>query len=209
MDLNNLKLTSLSEIITIVTPIVILVGLATKLGMYNHPDINAIWIIGLFSPLDYMLTNLEVYVVYFFAWYYFSTMYIKDQPIKSHSIVLSIFIIVIVFLTTIQEFLQAALAFRTLIAYIGCSLIFLSNSKFWKFIGVLVVFFIVPYANGWQKISLYEYGNKRPIVVLKDDKTHWSLLDKYSDKAILFNSQKSGNEFKIIELKDIQIIKNS
>lgn len=46
-------------------------------------------------------------------------------------------------------------------------------------------------------------------MVLKDDKRNWSLLDKYSDKAILFNSQKSGNEFKIVELKDIQIIKNS
>lgn len=141
MDLNNFKLTSLSEIITIVTPIVIIVGLATKLGMYSHPDINALWIIGLFSPLDYMLTNLEVYAAYFFAWYYFSTMHNINHPIKSHSLIISGFIIFTLLFTAANHILSAALTFRTLVAYIGCSLIFLSISKFWKFIGVVVVFF--------------------------------------------------------------------
>lgn len=38
-------------------------------------------------------------------------------------------------------------------------------------------------------------------------KKTWHLLDKHSDQIILINSLKSKNEFKIVEMKEVNLLK--
>ncbi|MFW2012690.1 hypothetical protein ACG9ZD_07435, partial [Acinetobacter bereziniae] len=77
-----------------------------------------------------------------------------------------------------------------------------------KMMGLLLILFM-PFHLGGSQTN--EAGlNNLPIVNLGEsaETKKWYLLDKYGDKAILINKVQGKNNFKIVEMKDINFIEN-
>ncbi|MBV6579040.1 hypothetical protein JL978_19215, partial [Acinetobacter baumannii] len=69
------NLIKLTEIIAIVPAVAIAIGVVYKISFYSSDEINAPWLVSLFSPVDFMLAKLQIYVYYLGAALYISKVF--------------------------------------------------------------------------------------------------------------------------------------
>ncbi|MDC5661894.1 hypothetical protein OIN79_01250, partial [Acinetobacter baumannii] len=73
-----LKSASIVDLLTIITPFIIIMGLMHKIGIYTSEQINASWFISIFTPIDFMISNLTIY-------FYFATSLIYLEKVIFNS----------------------------------------------------------------------------------------------------------------------------
>lgn len=206
-----LKSASIVDFLTIITPFIIIMGLMHKIGIYTSEQINASWFISIFTPIDFMISDLTIY-------FYFATSLIYLEKVIFNSerapkvelfwanlMLISAYAgMVIMFFITDKPY-DSILKFYI---YIACSLngfgLLILSKKIGKIFGVVLILFI-PYQSGLDHAKKID-DKSLPIIELNDKKT-WYLLDKHSDQIILINSSKSKNEFKIVEMKEVNLLK--
>lgn len=201
------SLSYIAQIISIAVPLSILIGTSYKYGFYGSSEIDAIWIVSLFSPIDFMTANLEVMLYYSIAALYMAKVF-GDKKHFNVEMLTQVFILIglgIFFYLSIQ--MPPHIYFFIILSLIAFYLI-IYKSVIGKLFGVLIILYI-PFYSGENAIGQSGFKSL-PHVVLgaKSDGLEWYLLDKYSDKAILINKSNNKNSFKIVELKDISRIEN-
>ncbi|MFW2076565.1 hypothetical protein ACG94X_02375 [Acinetobacter sp. ULE_I010] len=211
MLLNKIKESSLVDLLTIFTPFILIMGLINKIGIYNSKQVDASWFITIFTPTDLMLSDLSIYLYFIIAILYLDKIIFK--PDFSHwkellwaNIQLSSAYIGLYILFWFQDKDSGPLTFfisLMLLSLNGFGLIAISKSvgKIFGFGFIL----LVPYLTGNEHAEQLKLKNL-PIVEL-EDKKQWYLLDKQANQLILINTQKNKNEFKIVEMKEIKILK--
>lgn len=211
MLINKIKQGSLLDLIALFTPCVILIGAAYKMGFYDSKNIDALWIISLFSPIDFMVSNVIIYIYYVLALLYMDKI-IDGRDNLIGGLISANLMLLCSFLAMI--FLSHAgwvFVINAIIALNCFAAVLYSTNHGFRMIGIVAILVGLPYFNG-----KYEADNlitkKLPTVTLKNENNYyeiWILLDKYSDKAILMNKFGVKNDFKIVELKDIERISQS
>lgn len=208
MLINKIKQGSLLDLIAIFTPCIILIGAAYKLGFYESKNIDAVWIISLFSPIDFMVSNVIVYLYYVLAILYMEKIIdgrdnLKGGLITANLMLVSSFLAMVFFSKTGWVF-----ALNGVIALNSFAAILYSTNHGYRVIGLVAILVGIPYFNGKYEASNLKL-KELPIAILQQEKQvseTWILLDKYSDKAILMKKFDKNTEFKIVELKDIKKI---
>lgn len=211
MILEKIKKSSLVDLLAIITPFVIIMGLMHKIGIYTSEQVDASWFISIFTPTDFMLSDLTIYIFFITSIFYLDKAIFKPGS----SVVKEIFwanfqlsagyagILISLWYRhksydeiTLYYFLMA-------LSLNGFGIIFLSK-RLGKIFG-LALLLLVPYLSG-KKYADQLLEEKLPIVEL-DDHKKWYLLDKHSDQLILINNQAEKNEFKVVDMKEIKILK--
>lgn len=210
MLINNIKEAPL-KLLAIVTPCIGFIGFSSKLGFYLNHNVDAIWALTLFTPLDFMLSNLEVFLIYLLALTYLGNIVkgvekLREGLISSNFILLGAFIglsFAISYTILLNYYLYAAAGLN------GFALLLFCKQYDYRALGFIILMSI-PFFNGYIKGGNINTNNL-PYVHLNDSVSNqkWYLLDKFSDKAILISKDESSNLFKIVELKDVKYIKNS
>lgn len=206
----NLTLSQLAEFIAIVTTFSIIIGVCYKTGFYQSETIEALWVLQLFNPSDFIKANLEVYGFYILAALYMGKVF--DQKSEERLIEFVTQSVIIVSLAIFFYF-----SIDLPLVYFGY--IFFSFLAFYlvlykklvgKSIGILILLFI-PWHMGGGAIQNAGGINKLPQAILEETNSAktWYLLDQYSDKAILISKDNAKNDFKIIDLKDIKYIEDN
>lgn len=205
----NLTLSQLAEFIAVVTTFSIIIGVCYKSGFYQSEGIDALWILQLFNPSDFIKANLEVYGFYILAVGYMAKVF--DRKIEER---LSEFITQGVIISLLSIFFYFSVDYPlTFYGYILVSFfafyLVLYRQVVGKFIGILILLFI-PWHMGGSAIENVGGINKLPRAILEnpDSTKTWYLLDQYSDRAILISEGITKNDFKIIDLKDIKYIED-
>ena len=80
----NMSLSQLAELIAIVTTFTVIIGVCYKVGFYQSEGINALWMLQVFNPSDFIKANLEVYGFYILAVLYMAKVF--DQTSEERSI---------------------------------------------------------------------------------------------------------------------------
>lgn len=209
MILDHIKKTSLIDLLALITPCLILTGFSQKIGFYSSENINAYWMVSLFSPIDLMISSLEIYMYYLLALIYLEKVIVGKESLKmgliNSNLVLFGSFVGIFFVTdyAFKYYLYAASSLNLF------ALAFFGNYS-GKFVGLLGLMLAAPAFAG-----LLDAGEiaiqKKPLVELDAslENKNWYLLDKYSDKAILVSRDKGTNYFKIVEMKDIKFIESA
>lgn len=202
---------SLTNLIAIGVPALILVGVSYKYGFYSEAKIDATWIIPLFGPTDLIFASTDTLLFYITAFLYMTKLFDSDATHTLKEFWRQAFLLLglaigfyLFYDVNVRSFLYI------LFSFIGFYLLIYRQS-FGKVMGAVIVAFI-PYDNGVH--AARELNDKSlPIVILEESKPKdtWYLLDKYGDKAILLKAGQvaSQNKFKIIEVKDIELIENN
>lgn len=206
----NLTLSQLAEFIAIVTTFSVIIGVCYKAGFYQSNGIDALWVLQLFNPSDFIKANLEVYGFYIVAALY--TAKVSDQKIEERLLEflaqgVMIIVLAIVFYFTIDyPFTFFGYIFFSFLAFY----LVLYRQLVGKSVGILILLFI-PWHMGSTAIEEVGGINKLPQAILEDANStkNWYLLDRYSDKAILISKGIAKNDFKIIDLKDIKYIEDN
>lgn len=201
------NLLKLTEMIAVVPAVAIAIGVVYKISFYSSDEINAPWLVSLFSPVDFMLAKLTVYAYYFGAFLYFSKVLdSKYGKFKEFLVQLGILSIVGVCFYFIEDSIGELFLF-IIASFIALYLVFL-NSLVAKIFG-LMVFFFIPWFMGSQDSKFQKIESLPRVILEKENEiSSWSLLDKYSDKAILIKKVQDKNHFKVVEIKDISYIAN-
>lgn len=212
MILEKVKQASLVDLLTIVTPFVIIMGLMNKVGIYTSEQVDASWFISIFSPIDFMISDLTIYFYFALALVYLDKVTFSPSELSSgqelfwaNVKLFSAFggIIILQFWTHKSIYQPLMFYVYTALSLNGFGLIFLS-----KHLGKILGFgllLLVPCLSGNQHADKLKL-DKLPIVELDDNKK-WHLLDKHSDRLILINKLENRNEFKVVEMKEIKILK--
>lgn len=211
MITEKLKDLSIVDVLTVVTPFIIIVGLIHKLGIYTSPQVDASWLISIFSPTDYMLSDLKIYIFYIVSILYLDKVLFKPDFTPCNELfwaniqLLSGYFGVLLILWYKHESLSQFTYFYFIIALSlnGFGILFLSK-RFGKIFGLGLIL-LVPYLSGKQHVDEI-FLKEKPVVELNDNKK-WYLIDKHSNQLILINTQDNKNEFKIVEMKEIKILK--
>lgn len=201
------SLSYITQIISIAAPLSILIGASYKYGFYGSSEIDAIWIVSLFNPIDFMTANLEVMLYYSIAALYMAKVF-DDKNFFNAEMLVQVSILIglgIFFYFSIQMPLH--IYFFIILTLIAFYLI-IYKSAVGKLFGFLIILSI-PFYTGENAISQSGFKSlPHAVLSSKSDELEWYLLDKYSDKAILINRSNNKNSFKIVELKDISRIEN-
>lgn len=199
------------DLISIITPIILIIGLMNKIGIYTSNEINSSWILSFFSPIEFMISDLEVYIYYAIAIFYLEkVIFTTDRSfmvefLNANLMLISSFggLSLLYFFqeksisTIFNTYLYIALSLN------GIGILFLSK-KFGKIIGLILIL-IVPYKLGVA--HAHKLSTKSLPIVEITDSHQWFLLDKYSDNVILINKSDKENRFKFIDIKDIDSVK--
>lgn len=211
MILEKIKDSSLVDLLAVITPFVIIMGLMHKIGIYTSEQVDASWFISIFSPVDFMISDLSIYFYFTIALFYLekvifssgknnlSELFWSNVMLFSafFGIVLLLFITHKAYMPMLKFYMYSALSLN------GFGLIILGE-RFLKILGVSLIL-LVPYFSGLEHAKKLT-EQSLPIVDLEDKKT-WYLLDKHSNQLVLINSMNERNEFKIIEMKELKLIK--
>lgn len=211
MILEKIKQASAVELISIIPPVLILIGLINKIGIYTSSQVDANWLISLFSPIDFMVSNIEVYFYFFLSILYLEKVFFSRthsffiEVLGANATLFSTFASLAIISYFKYQNIEFSINFYiySLLSLNGFIIIYRAKNLL-KLIGIIALLF-VPYKLGVtqaQKVS----DDNLPTVELNDHKK-WYLLDKYTDKAILINKDGFSNKFKIVEMKDINSIK--
>jgi len=204
-----LKKSTLTELVGVVTPSLILIGVSYKFGFYGSANINASWIIPTFSPVNLIMANMEIYLYYSVATLYMSYVFDEKDEDRWKGAIIAIatllglglfyYLIVDMPLTYFLMIVSSFIAIFMIIyrGYVG------------KIIGILLILLGIPYQYGFTQAKNIKI-QELPEAVIKDKKEQkqWYILDQFSDKAILINHDNHEKNFRIIELKEIEKIKN-
>ncbi|WP_297424380.1 hypothetical protein [uncultured Acinetobacter sp.] len=206
----NLTLSQQAEFIALVTTFSVIIGVCYKVGFYQSKGVEALWILQLFNPSDFIKANLEVYGFYTVAALYMAKVF--DQKIEERSLEFTVQGVIMIFLAIFFYFsIDYPLVFYGYIFFSFLAFYLVLYRKLvGKSIGILILLFI-PWHMGGSAIENVGGINKLPTAILEEvnsPKT-WYLLDQYSDKAILISNGIEKNDFKIIDLKDIKYIENN
>lgn len=197
-------------LITIGTSFLIVVGVLFKFGFYGSDYIDALWIISLFSPIDFMFSNFEILIYYFLAFLYLTKIIEKENKNRRFEFIYTVcFLLVLSAMMIVSMSIPLILCLSVIGSFIAFYFIIYTDKYLIKTFGLTILLFI-PWYSGYSffKNSGVE---KLPKVYLSQsvDKKDWYLLDKYTDKAILINKDKTRNYFKMVEMKDIKLIENT
>lgn len=211
MIIEKVKQASLVDLLTIITPFIIIVGVVHKLGIYTSLQVDASWLISIFTPTDFILSDLKIYLIFIVSILYLDKVLFKSDftPLKElfwANIQLSSGYIGILLLLLYQHKSAGQITYFYFIMALslnGFGILFLSK-RFGKIFGIGLIL-LVSYLSGKQHVDEI-FSKEKPIVELDDNKK-WYLLDKHSDQLILINTQEDKNEFKIVEMKEIKILK--
>ncbi len=211
MLINKIKQGSLLDLIALFTPCIILIGAAYKLGFYDSKNIDALWLISLFSPVDFMVSNVIIYLYYVLALLYMDK--IIDGRDKLIGGLISANVVLFCSFLGMIFFSKAEWIFvlNAIVALNCFAAVLYSNHHGFRVIGIVAILVGLPYFNGKNEADNLT-TKELPIVTLKKENNiyeTWILLDKFSDKAILMHKIGEKNEFKIVELKDIERISQS
>ncbi len=211
MLLEKIKESSLVDLLTIVTPFLLIMGLMNKIGIYTSKHVDASWFITVFTPLDFMVSDLTIYLFFATALIYLEKVIFKSNEsmitelFRANIMLLSAYLamLLLFFLThkSLSQLIQ--FYFFMFLSLNGFGMIMLSKGA-GKIIGFGLII-LIPFVTGAQHANKI-VDKKLPIVELEDGK-EWYLLDKHSDQLILINTQDNKNEFKIVEMKEIKILK--
>ncbi|MFW2015476.1 hypothetical protein, partial [Acinetobacter bereziniae] len=92
---NIFDFSNLAQVIAIATPLLILIGASYKYGIYESSAIDAIWMVSLFSPVDFILASPEIIGYYVIAALYLSRVYDEDNKHLSEFLITCVFIILL------------------------------------------------------------------------------------------------------------------
>ncbi|MGE9818214.1 hypothetical protein ACQP6V_08480 [Acinetobacter baumannii] len=206
-NLEKSNLIKLTEIIAVVPAVAIAIGVVYKISFYSSDEINALWLVSLFSPVDFMLAKLQVYVYYLGAALYISKVFDSGySKITEFLVQLGSLAIIGAFFYFFKDIGGQVFLF-TIASFIAFYLLFFHNIVA-KVFGLMIIFFI-PWYMGGNDSKVQKIENlPRAILEIPDSGSRWSLLDKYSDKAILIKKSNDKNNFKVVEIKDISYIQN-
>lgn len=206
-----IKNLSLVDFLSIVTPFVIIVGVMHKLGIYTSPKVEASWFITIFTPTDFMVSDLKIYLFFILSIFYLDKILFKPESTPSRELFwaniqlssgfVGVFLVLFYQHKSIDQL--TFFYFMMILSLNGFGILFISN-RLGKIFGIALIF-LVPYLIGNKHVDEIFY-KESPVVELEDNKK-WYLLDKHADQLILLNVQDNKNEFKIIEMKEIKIIK--
>ena len=196
----NLTLSQQAEFIALVTTFSVIIGVCYKVGFYQSKGVEALWILQLFNPSDFIKANLEVYGFYTVAALYMAKVF--DQKIEERSLEFTVQGVIMIFLAIFFYFsIDYPLVFYGYIFFSFLAFYLVLYRKLvGKSIGILILLFI-PWHMGGSAIENVGGINKLPTAILEEvnsPKT-WYLLDQYSDKAILISNGIEKNDFKYIE----------
>ncbi|KQE86336.1 MULTISPECIES: hypothetical protein [Acinetobacter calcoaceticus/baumannii complex] len=212
MLIEKLKDLKIVDLITVVVPGIIVIGFSYKFGFYYSKAIDANWVLSLFTPIDFITAQFNLYIYYFTAVVYLDRVIggsekLKEGLITGNATMLGSFIGL--------YFLQGKIAFifyvYALVSLHAIALILYSKSIGLRSLGFLAIFVILPMIAGGQEATKVSQGIL-PVVKLSktiDVVGPWYLLDKFSDKAILINPTQTMNYFKVVELKEIEYIQSA
>lgn len=212
MILEKLKELKFPDLITIVVPGIILVGFSYKFGFYSSKVIGVTWVLSLFSPVDFITAQFDLYFYYLIAVVYLERVIDGKQDlrvglIRANALMIGSFI-GLYFLIGELALTSYMYAFVSLHAI---ALILYNNSIGLRSLSLLAIFIFMPMISG--SIAADNVRDKiLPMVKLNKQNEidgSWFLLDKFSDKAILINTTQEKNYFKVVELKEIEFIESS
>lgn len=212
MLLEKLKELKIVDLITVIVPGIILIGFSYKFGFYSSKEIGATWILSLFSPIDFIMAHFDLYFYYLTAVIYLDRVIegkykLKEGLISGNATMIGS-MIGLYFIVGKGALTYFIFAFVSLHAI---ALILYSNSIGLRTMSLLAIFVFLPMINGSKEANKVR-ANKLPIVKLAKTPHvvgSWYLLDKFSDKAILINPSQELNNFKVVELKEIEYIQNA
>lgn len=201
------NLIKLTEIIAIVPAVAIAIGVVYKISFYSSDEINALWLVSLFSPVDFMLAKLQVYGYFLGAALYISKVFDSGySKITEFLVQLGSLSIIGIFFYFFKD-IGGQIFLFTIASFIAFYLLFFHNIVA-KAFGLMIISFI-PWYMGVNDSKVQKIENLPHAVLEKEHViSQWALLDKYSDKAILIKRINGKNNFKIVEIKDISYIEN-
>lgn len=211
MILEKVKQSSLIDLLAIITPFVIIMGLMHKIGIYTSEQVDASWFVSIFTPTDFMLSDLTIYLFFITSLLYLDKAIFKPESSAIKELLwanlqLSSGYVGVFFILWYRHKSFGDLTFYYFLIVLslnGFGIIFLSK-RIGKIFG-LGLLLLVPYLSG-KEYADQLLEEKLPIVELDDNKK-WYLLDKHSDQLILINNQAEKNEFKVVDMKEIKILK--
>ncbi len=211
MLLEKIKESTLVDLLTIVTPFLLIMGVMNKVGIYTSKYVDASWFITIFTPLDFMVSDLTIYLVFASALIYLEKVIFKSNEnmkmelFRANIMLFSAYLGMFLLFFLTHKSLSQLIQFYFFMAFSlnGFAMIMLSKGA-GKIIGFGLIV-LIPFITGAQHANKI-VDKKLPIVELEDGK-EWYLLDKHSDQLILINTQDNKNEFKIVEMKEIKILK--
>lgn len=211
MLLEKLKELKFSDLITVVVPGIILVGFSYKFGFYSSKVIGATWVLSLFSPIDFIMAQFDLYFYYLIAVIYLEKVIdgkqnLREGLLRGNTLMIGSFI-GLYFLIGEIALTSYMYAFVSLHAI---AIILYNNSIGLKSMSLLAIFVFIPMISGSKAADNVSHKNLPIVKLTKTSEINgsWFLLDKFSDKAILINPSQEKNYFKVVELKEIEFIEN-
>lgn len=202
---NEISLSFLAQVIAFGTPLLIIVGIAYKAGFYLNPSLDALWILSVFSPTEFMISSSLLLVSYGVALLYICYIYSKSNPHKEMVFQL-IFLIVLSFSMTYVHGSPTWQGMIIAVNFIGFYFIISKsiNIKTFGFALLLVSAFCLG------RFDLENTNVKSlPVVLLKEPigEDVWHLIDSTPEKMILISlNDPYIKKFKIIDHSDIESI---
>jgi len=211
MLLEKLKSLSLVDLLALVTPFIIIMGLINKIGIYSHNDVNAIWFISMFTPVDFMISDLMIYSYFALALIYLEKIILDKSEnqekmlLKSNVMLFSAFMGMSIFKFFSGESISPIILFYSycFLSLNGFGILIISKSM--TKLGGLALILLVPFISGYNHAN--KISNKGLPIVELNKGENWYLLDKHSDKLILINSSTRKNEFKVVEMNEVNLLK--
>lgn len=208
MLIDKVKEIKIVDVVTVAIPGLIVIGFCYKYGFYASPKVKAEWVLSLFSPVDFITAQLNLYIYYLSSIIYLDkivdgTKNLKAGVLQANLLMLAGFMASFLYLgKEAYEFYAYIFFSFNSIAYI-----LFTENIIGRIFGLLIVLIFIPLIAGSQIASKID-SNYLPSVKLPKKMEvvdEWYLLDKFSDKAILIDLD--GKLLKIIELKEIEYIK--
>ncbi|QXA08188.1 hypothetical protein I6L27_01180 [Acinetobacter pittii] len=170
-----LKSASIVDLLTIITPFVIIMGLMHKIGIYTSEQINASWFISIFTPIDFMISDLTIYfyfatsIIYLEKVIFTSERAPKVELFWANLMLISAYTGIFLTLFLTHKPYDSILKFYV---YIACSLngfgFLLLSKNVGKLLGAGLIL-LVPYHSGLEHAKKV-VDKSLPIIELNDKK---------------------------------------
>lgn len=209
MLIDKIKEIKIVDVITVAIPGLIIIGFCYKYGFYASQKVDAEWVLSLFSPIDFITAQFNLYIYYLTAIIYLDkviggTQNFKAGIVSANALMFGSFVGLFFYLGKVafEFYIYAFFSFHSIV------LILFSKSVMGRSFGLLLVLIFIPLIAGTQVANKID-SNYLPSVKLPQKMElagEWYLLDKFSDKAILMDLDRKL--LKVTELKEIDYIEN-
>lgn len=210
MLIDKIKEIKIVDVVTVAIPGLIIIGFCYKYGFYASQKVDAEWVLSLFSPIDFITGQFNLYIYYLTAIIYLDkliggTQNLKVGIVSANALMFGSFTGLFFHLGKVafEFYLYAFFSFHSIV------FILFSKSIMWRSFGLLLVLIFIPLIAGTQVANKID-SSYLPLVKLQkktEAAGEWYLLDKFSDKAILIDMDRKL--LKVIELQEIEYIENT